>query len=163
MEKKIVVIGIGNPLVEEDSLGLKVIDELEKRDLPEEVELHKIHLDSLKLVEMLRKASDAVIVDVFKSRDEAGKIYTMTLDELEERIEELKPLSSHQLSVVEALKLLEDVYESERPERILFIGINVGKAGREPEALKAVEKNIPKLIECVCAEIWRIMRSKSAL
>ncbi|NLO89977.1 MAG: hydrogenase maturation protease [Clostridia bacterium] len=65
-KEKIRIIGCGNPLASDDCLGVYVIEELNKLNLPANVEAVAAGTDPLGLLGVIQNVKKAIIVDAVK-------------------------------------------------------------------------------------------------
>ena len=152
--KKALVVGVGNLSVRGDDLGLRVIEAMEKMDLPNDVEIAKAPRDPAEVLDRVSEVENVIIIDAFKSPDEPGKVYVMNLKELEKLSEKIKPVSSHQTSVIDVAKIAETIY-GKKLRKIIFIGANVTDQMSEKE----IKKLVPKVIKQVCIQINKMRRT----
>jgi len=148
--KKVAVIGIGNLLMTDDGIGIHVVDELKKRKLPQNVEVHDGRTNAFLIMEQMEGADKAVLIDAYKKDGKPGSIYKFEVkpgvDYHGDRLE----LSLHDLDFMSMLRVGPNVYDL--PEDIVVIGV-------EPERLEVglglsetLKKAIPDIIEAVMEE-----------
>jgi len=77
---RIVVIGIGNPLMGDDGFGVEVIEKLRGK-VPSFVELYKLENLSFQILDILENSNLAIIVDIVKSNGNPGDIYIFDIEE----------------------------------------------------------------------------------
>ena len=80
--KKIMVVGIGNLLMQDDGVGVHAIRQLEELGLPEEIGLIDGGTHSYDLVDIFCEANKLIIVDAMQAGGEPGTIYRAPLEEL---------------------------------------------------------------------------------
>jgi hydrogenase maturation protease len=68
------VLGMGNPILSDDGVGLYVARRLRATALPEGVEVRESEVAGLRLLELLRGYDKVVIVDALKTGREAGDV-----------------------------------------------------------------------------------------
>lgn len=78
-----VVVGMGNPVLADDAVGLVIARRLRER-LPgrEDVEIVELHAGGLRLIEAVAGYRRAVVVDAMVSGGRAGKIHRLSPEEL---------------------------------------------------------------------------------
>ncbi|MDN5344881.1 MAG: hydrogenase maturation protease [Clostridia bacterium] len=123
-----VVIGCGNPLAGDDGVGLKVIEELERRGLPPGVKTISAGLPGLALLGLLRGAEQAVIVDAVHAGQEPGTVICCQEKDLARL--SWRSLSLHNLGIGEALALGRLVDPATFPPRLILVGIQAGSLAR---------------------------------
>jgi hydrogenase maturation protease len=139
---KIVILGIGQSLRGDDSVGLETICLWRERypDSAAKVKVEFSELPGLKLLDLLEGMDTAVLVDAVQASDPPGTILRLDPDELASFIPETG--SAHGWGVAETLQLGLSLYPWLEKCRITLIGI-VGKdfsigAGISPEVREAL-------------------------
>lgn len=69
------VLGMGNILLKDDGVGVRVAEELQKRELPAGVTVLDIGTGILRMLPELVKAQRLVVVDAMRGGGEPGSIY----------------------------------------------------------------------------------------
>ncbi len=67
------VLGMGNPILSDDGVGLLVAERLAEAPLPDGVEVLQSEVAGLRLLELVRGFTRVIIVDALKSPAEAGR------------------------------------------------------------------------------------------
>jgi len=148
----ILVLGVGNILFTDEGIGVKVIQELEKRyEFSEDVHLLDGGTLGMKLMDYLTRCDNLIIVDAVLGDGEPGTIYRLVGDDLRKSISFKNSL--HQTDLTDTLIYCELI--GSRPDTVV-IGIepkNMDDVSLEvsPE----IEQAIPLLIEKVLSEIKR--------
>ncbi|WP_258360761.1 hydrogenase maturation protease [Moorella sulfitireducens (nom. illeg.)] len=119
-----VVIGCGNPLAGDDGVGLKVIEELERRELPPGVKTIPAGLPGLSLLDYLRGAEQAIIVDAVHAGQEPGTV--ICCQEKEVARFSWRSLSLHSLGIGETLALGRLADPGGFPSQLILVGIQAG-------------------------------------
>ncbi len=68
------VLGMGNPILSDDGVGLEVARRLQEGPLPDGVEVRQSEVAGLRLLELLKGYDKVVIVDALRSGREPGEI-----------------------------------------------------------------------------------------
>ncbi len=99
---KILVIGLGNPLLCDDSVGLHVVDRL-RAQLPfdEDVELGEDHWGGLRLMERMIGYDFAVVVDAIRTGAPPGTIHLLDPEDIPTQ----RSASAHDATLTTALDL----------------------------------------------------------
>ncbi len=149
---KIAVIGIGNILMGDEGLGIAVVEELKKRELPKGVEVHDCATLGLQILNFFKDYDFLIVVDVVKSNGKPGDVYVLDFDQCEDYG---IPVSLHDIDFVKAFKIGSLVYEI---PKIIIVGV-------EPERIEfgiglseSVKRAIPKVIDKVVELINRIVK-----
>jgi hydrogenase maturation protease len=81
---KTLVLGLGNPILMDDGVGLKVVRALKPRVVDPQVTFHESSRGGLNLLDVLVGYDRAIIVDAIQTRDgTAGDVYHLKSDDFE--------------------------------------------------------------------------------
>ncbi len=143
--KKTLIVGIGYILCGDDGLGVRVIDELEKESLPENVRLHSGDVSGLDLLKVFPGHEKIIIVDASDMNETPGTIKVFTPGEIK-KADFKDQFSTHGMALIETLTLAEK----------LGLKCEIQIVGIQPEAtffsleMSELAKNkIPEVIETV--------------
>ena len=67
------VLGMGNPILSDDGVGLLVADRLRESPLPDSVEVVQSEVGGLRLLELVRGFTRVIIIDALRSPAESGR------------------------------------------------------------------------------------------
>lgn len=99
------IIGIGNPLMGDDGLGIRTIELLQQQGLPQSVELIDGGCGGLKLLPLFTDCNKLIIVDAADFNATPGKIKKLSNKDLPLLpTQQLQP-SGHQIGLTELLQL----------------------------------------------------------
>jgi len=148
---KTLILGLGNPYLSDDSAGLLVIRELEKRLSNPDVSLNETSLAGITLLDFIVGYDKVIIVDAIQSPGgEPGSVYHLTPEQFDTSCH---TTSSHDIGVIAAIELGRRL-ELSMPQEIDIIAIEAGdvvtlREGCTPE----VEKAIPIAADIIIKEI----------
>lgn len=160
---KTLVIGLGNPIVSDDSVGLRVAAEVRdlladgdgdgRKEIPHGVEVTEDYWGGLRLMEQLIGFDRAIVVDAICTDSPPGTIRLLKPDDIPTQ----KSNSAHDLTLPVALKLgRETGAHLPRNEDILLIGIEAEDVLTFSEqCTPAVEAAIPRAVEEVMTALRR--------
>ena len=155
---RIVIIGVGNLLCQDEGVGIHVIRELERMKLPPEVEVVDCGSAGLLVLDAMNGATKAIVIDAAKAGGEPGDVLEMSVEEIMKAGGEksLKLVSPHQFDLMVALKIgrLSDVYDL--PEEIVIIGIEPKSLEFGSELSNEVKRAIPKVIDLIKEHIKKL-------
>ena len=152
--KDIMVVGIGNLLMQDDGVGVHVIRQLEKLGLPEEIGLIDGGTHSYDLVDIFCEANKLIIVDAMQAGGEPGTIYRAPLEELGLKAEANDCISLHQLHFTDAMHMVNLL--GHQPQAIVF-GVEPATVDLGLELSPKVAQKLPRLIELIQIEIQNLM------
>lgn len=175
IEHRVLILGIGNILLKDEGFGVHVAHELQKHNLPGNVEVvdgGTAGLDILLSQEGLYKL---VVIDAIRDGNEPGTIYKTRLNVWHPQVQlgdgstaiaktfgfdaatqdEQSWISLHQLSLIDALVAAEKM--NCLPEEIVVIGVEPAEISLGLELSEPVMQSIPKVIEQVLEEIQDVI------
>lgn len=152
---RILVLGIGNPLLHDDGVGLLVLERLRacRDNWDADIEFIDGGTQGLALLGVIADRKAVVILDAITLGAEPGTIYQLNGTEILSYITD-KPISAHEGGAPEILQSL--LMINEIPDIVKIVGI-------EPELLMTgigispnVEKSIPQAIVAISKTIDEI-------
>lgn len=149
VDKNVMILGIGNILLQDDGIGIHILNELKKMDIPDTVELLDGGTGGFHLIPIIEDKKKLIILDAIVSEDEPGSVYRLKFDDLDYK---QKPgISLHEAGIIEALKIAsihgkrpETIIIAVRPKEYKTFGLDV-----TPE----LKKIFPAVIDLVMKEI----------
>ncbi len=114
---KTVVLGIGNPFMADDSVGIKVAEALEGV-----VDTRILTTTDFNIIDAVLGYDRAVIVDGVITGKEPGTIIEMTREQIASKC---RFSGTHNLSLADSLKIGYELFGDEMPKDIRIIGIEV--------------------------------------
>jgi hydrogenase maturation protease len=148
MDKNLKIIGIGNLILTDEGVGIHAVRELEKRGLPEWIEIIDGGTSTMELLDVIHGAVRIIFIDAVKGGGEPGTIYRITPDDLQEESEH--PLSIHQVGILDVLDMVKQL--GGNPD-VVIIGVEPKEITWGMELSPEVNAKFPKLIEAVLKEI----------
>ena len=105
---KTIVIGLGNPILSDDGVGVKVayaVEEALSPNIPENLTITEASVGGLRLMELLVGYDRVILIDAIMTRNghDYGHIHELTLEDLREITPTEHSTSSHDTSLVTAL------------------------------------------------------------
>jgi len=123
-EGSTVVLGLGNPLMGDDGLGLAVLDRLrEEWDIPAEVELVDGGTWGMTLLPLIEDAVRLVLIDAIRTGAPEGTVVELERERLPRYL--AHKLSPHQIDLKEVLALAE--LRGTLPAETVAIGAEPGE------------------------------------
>ena len=147
MTNKILIIGMGNLIYRDEGIGVHIIQEMGKMELPSHIELLDIGTSTMDLISYLKEVKKLIVIDAMRAGGKPGTIYKCKPEDLLPKDE--GPISLHEIG------LLETLYMTKK----LGMEIETVIVGVEPEIIdwgteltEAVKNKIPMIIEAVLKE-----------
>ena len=147
-EKRIVVVGVGNILLGDEGLGVRAVEELEKKGVPKNVQLYDAGTSLHLVMSSFEGFDKMIIVDAVQAGGEPGTIYRFDLEELEKKGEKIKFMYSlHEIDVPRTL-LLERMV-SHLPQEVVFLGMEPERVEPGLELSPKVREKMGELISAI--------------
>ena len=139
--KDTIIIGIGNILLQDDGVGVHVIERLENEKLPSTIELVDGGTSTLDTLGFFLDYKKVIVVDCLKAGLEPGTIYKIKPEDIKNYKKE--NLSIHDVQILDVVKManMMDKY----PEVVIF-GIEPEKISLNLEMTETMISKIPEII-----------------
>jgi hydrogenase maturation protease len=150
---KTLVLGLGNPILTDDGIGIHVVRELMARSLPDNVTCAEASVGGLRLLEVIAGYERVILVDAIQTRNgKPGDIHRLHADDLRAS---LHAGSTHDLSLAGALRLGRSMGMALPEDKsIVIIAVEVEDVLTfDEKCTPAVAAAIPRAAEAVLAEL----------
>lgn len=148
--KQVLILGLGNPLLGDDGIGMRITTELAGVRLPAGVSVRQGGIAGLGLLDLIAGFQRVIVVDAAEMGCPPGHVVRFTSADVQFKTAKAL-LSPHQIGLGEVLALAEALGVA--PPELVIIGVQPDQtevgAGLSPE----VEGAIPAIIELVLDEI----------
>lgn len=156
----VLILGLGNPLRRDDGIGPRVIVELEKDGLPDEITALDGGTGGLDILRMIEGWANVIIVDaanvdVGRGAVGPGEFVRFTPSDVQ-LAESDDNLSLHHAGLAEVLRLAEAL-DHALPSIVIF-GVQPGDVGWGEGLSSSVEAGLPALVEAVRQEAQETVR-----
>jgi hydrogenase maturation protease len=148
--KRILILGLGNPLLGDEGIGVRVVEELKRLELPERVAVMEGGTTGLGLIGLMQGYQRVVIVDAADMGHPAGCVVRFTPSEVRFKTEETL-LSLHQIGLGEILALASALEAA--PAELVIVGIQPSRMEAGAGLSSEVEKAVPQIIRIVLEEL----------
>lgn len=147
--KPIMVIGVGNSIQMDDGIGIHVLNELKKYDLPEESELFDGGTLGIDLMPYIEGREKLIFIDSVKADEKPGTIFKFEPDDL--NYDDAPKTSVHQIGLIDSLQMISMIGKA--PEKIVIFGVQPKTIDWGEELSPELKLSIPKLIPHLLKEI----------
>lgn len=149
---KVAIIGIGNTLMSDDGVGVRVLEQLKGR-IPEKVEMIELGTGGMNLLHILEGYDAVLLVDAVDFAGEPAEIRTFRPDD----VSTIKTLgySLHDMDLLKVIGLARQLGKC--PEVIWIVSIQPVSLKPSMELSPEVESKLPELIETVSQMLSKIM------
>lgn len=146
---RIVVLGIGNLLLQDEGIGVHLVQRLANCISDDNVAIVDggTFLDISLLIG--EDTDKLIIVDAVKGGGKPGTIYRFNLDEMD--LELVPSISLHEMSVLNSLKMM--ALSHRQPKSVVIIGIEPKVIDFGLDLSQEVGEKLPEITELVLAEI----------
>jgi len=148
---KTLVLGMGNDLLSDDAVGLRVARSLRESTRDPSVEVKETLLASLELLDILAGFDRAILVDAVQTRDgKPGDVYILSPEDLGSSS---TPTSLHHVDLPTVLALGRSL-GAKMPERVRIFAVEAGDVSTfGGECCADVEAAVPKVVALIQAEL----------
>lgn len=146
-ENKILVIGMGNLIYRDEGVGVHVIEEMKKMELPPYVGLVDIGTSTMDLIGYLDGVKKLIVIDAMKAGGHPGDIYRCRPEDLLPKGED--PVSLHDIGLLETLAMAK---KKGLEIDTVVIGVEPKVFDWGMELSEEVKDRIPDIIEAVLKE-----------
>ncbi|MBU7025024.1 MAG: hydrogenase maturation protease [Theionarchaea archaeon] len=149
---KILVMGIGNPILTDDAVGILVVREVKDA----RAEIVEASVGGFSLLDYIRGYDAVIIVDAVKLGNPLGTVSILDEPQISRA---LHASSSHDVSFSEAITLGKTLFPGEMPSRIVVVGIEVSDTETFSETpTEPVQKAVPEAADLVSQLLERMIQ-----
>lgn len=146
------LIGLGQAAAGDDGVGLVVLDRLQARGLPDEIELLRAADDS-SLITLLEAEAPVVLIDAAVAAP-PGEVLELTPDELAAGC--LRAVSTHGMGVAQAIALARMLVPDRVSPSVRIVAVTIALPRRYQQELSpAVAAAVPRAVDRVLALVGR--------
>jgi len=146
----ILVMGVGNVLLMDESIGVRAIEELEKRfTFSNDVELLDGGTSGIELLRYIGKRKHLIIVDAIKSGHAPGTVLKVAGEDVPKKF--MTRISPHQLGISDLLAAAR--LTDELPEKMVLYGVEPGSMEMKLGLTDAVAASLDKLLQTIVDEL----------
>ena len=146
---KTLVLGVGNPILSDDGVGIHVARELKKRRL-EGITVDELAASGLELLDVVRGYDKLVIIDAIQTRGgKPGQLHILEERDFEKSIHGSSP---HGINIATALALGRKLVPHDMPKEVVFFAVEA------EDLINVSEKLTSKVAEAVPNIVGRIIR-----
>ena len=152
--RPILVLGIGNILLRDEGVGVRVIERMQKMRLPDNVELVDGGTAGVDLLDVLAERKKVIVIDAVQADCEPGTVLRFTADDLTQP--DGVGMSLHELGLGEALTMTKQL--GCEPADVVVFGIKPRDISCGLELSDQISASVPRVVELVLAEIANAKR-----
>jgi hydrogenase maturation protease len=143
---KTIIVGIGNPILGDDGVGVHIADQLKKQINDPDITIDHAYTGGMNLLDIILGYDKAILIDTIKTPSlKQGTVQQYDLSELPTRHSH----NPHDVSFSEAISLAQQLGEQRIPKEIKIIGISLHKTPLVFQDCLSppIESAIPKAVE----------------
>jgi hydrogenase maturation protease len=152
-KKRIIILGIGNPILGDDGIGIHVVQKLKKQlDKRSNIVIDEAMTGGMNLLDAIIGFDKAILIDaVHLTEYKIGEVKCFQLSDLET----IHSCNPHDVTLIESIQLAKTLGEEKIPHEIIIIGIVLHQLPTDfsEELSPMVASAIPKAIQMVFNEI----------
>lgn len=156
IEKKVLILGVGNELMSDEGVGVHVVKQLQSMNIfSADVELIEGGTDGFGLINIITDADRLIVIDSIKGDSEPGTLYKFDIEDAP-GTPDLFKTSVHQIGILEVINLSSLIGKT---PQTTVIGVEPKSIATGMELSDAVRAKIPRVIELVKEEVEKSMVS----
>jgi len=155
---KTIVLGIGNPILGDDGVGVHVANELKKHINDPNITIDEAITGGMNLLDLILGYDKAIIIDAIKTEDgEKGEVKRIPLGDFST----MHSCNPHDVSLIEAIHMAKKMGEDRIPKEIIVIGVMMKEIPCEfgEKLSKKIATAVPKAVEMTLNEIKKYEKS----
>jgi len=148
---RVVVLGVGNEVMRDDGIGVRVVKRLGEMGLGPEIELMDAGTAVMDALDLVPPRAHVLVVDAASGDQEPGSVYRFGLEDLATD----RGVSLHETSLPEAFALAR--LAGTKFGKVVVVGVQPAAVEFGTELSPALEKKLPAIVETVRSEIARLL------
>ena len=157
---KTIILGVGNPILRDDGVGIHVVQELKQHINDPNVIIDEALTGGMNLVDLILGYDKAILIDAVKTKNaQTGEVKRISLSDFSSA----HSCNPHDVSLLEALQMAEKLGEDRIPREIIVIGILMNEMPCEfgERLSEKVAAAVPKAVEMILSELKKIKSNGS--
>jgi len=149
----ILILGVGNVLLRDEAVGVRAVEELERRYVfPPEVELLDGGTSGIELLRHLEGRERLILLDAVRSGHPPGTVLRMEGEDVPKKF--MTRISPHQLGISDLLAAAQ--LTDELPPELLLLGVEPERMDMALGLTPAVAAGLERLLDRVLEELRRL-------
>jgi hydrogenase maturation protease len=142
------ILGLGNILLRDEGVGVRVVQAMEGMSLPSGVELFDGGTAGLDLLDAMADRRKVIVIDAIDADVAPGTVLRLSPQEL---VPQASPtVSLHEVGLLETLAVARQLGTA--PAEVVIIGVNPRELGWGLSLSPGIARLVPEIIELVLAE-----------
>jgi hydrogenase maturation protease len=148
------IVGIGNILLRDEGLGVRVIEAMHGIELPEDTEIIDGGTSGADLIEVIANRAKLIVIDALDAGQKPGTVFQLTMPEL--MAQESVSISVHELGLIGSVQMAQQLGLA--PREIIVYGVQPKDISPGLEMTPEVTEKIPRIIELLLEEARQPLR-----
>lgn len=149
---KTILLGIGNPILGDDGIGIKILQILKKRITNNDIVFEEAMTGGMNLLDIIKGFQKAILIDAIYDRQAPlGSVKRLSIHDCAT----VHSCNPHDVSLAEAIQLATKLGEENIPKEIIIIGIVLHETPVEftEKISPKIAESIPKATKMILSEI----------
>jgi hydrogenase maturation protease len=143
------VLGLGNILLHDEGVGVRVVEAMGDLELPPDVELFDGATAGLDLLDALADRPKVVVIDAIDGDFEPGTVLRLTPEDLAPQA--AQDISAHEIGLLETLTVARQLGIA--PEDVVIIGVKPKDVSCGLGLSTQMASLVPRIVELVLADL----------
>ncbi len=158
---KTLILGIGNPILGDDGVGVRVAEILAEKLRHPEIEVKDANTDGLGLLDIIMGYDRLILVDaLIDENNETGKIYRLSLEDVSSFSPSVN--LSHRVGLATAVELGRKLFPEKLPKEITIFAVGIKEVSWITEEMSdAVKESILRVCQMVMQEVGDLPETAS--
>ncbi|GAB6181476.1 HyaD/HybD family hydrogenase maturation endopeptidase [Desulfotomaculum defluvii] len=150
---QILILGLGNPFMGDDGIGIFVVEELEKMEWPHDVRIIDVGTSIINYLWEISQARQVIIIDALGAGGPPGCVYRLDMED----VMDYPNQDAHDMSLPTIIKWTRGI--TGLPEGITIYGVEPEQLDFGKELSMVVKNTMPKIITEIKTEVQRLIRN----
>ena len=155
--KEIIVVGLGNPLMGDEGIGIELIDRLstmngEGKFNGERIDFHDGGTGGMNLLHAIAERKKAILIDCALMGTEPGTIVRFTPDDVQ-TIKKLSHLTLHEVDILKVIDIARQLDQC--PDEVVFFGIEPALIAQQMSLTPMLQAKLDEYIDIILHELPR--------
>ena len=150
-DARLVILGVGNELMRDDGIGVRVVRELRKRLSDKRLQFIEAGTAVIDALDLVPSGAHVLVVDAASGGQAPGSVYRFGLDDLSVE----RGVSLHETALPEAFALAR--LGGAEIGNVVVVGVEPGVVAVGTELSPALEEKLPAILDAVRTEVARLL------
>ena len=150
---KVLVLGIGNPILGDDGIGFHIAQALADKIKDENIDVKFTSVNGLNLLELIMGYDRLIAIDaIMTGRARVGEIFRLRLGDIEAL--KCNTASAHYLDLATGIDIGKVLFPSQMPQEVEIFAVGIQPVVSVTEEMTAeVAQTIPRVVSLVLEQI----------